>query len=120
MSAEISGIEDISRDTAFLGLYDDVAEVSQYLQAAGVRVDDTLGTPFALELGLEGTAVTVLDQNQDRQVLVVLADTPETLTSAVSRLLGGAFRGDLVSDSLGVLKGSAGAQRPLDTNNPRQ
>ena len=120
LSAKISGVEDISRDTVFLGLYDDVAEVSQYLQAAGVRVDDTLGTPFAPELGLEGTAVTVLDQNQDRQVLVVLADTPGTLTSAVSRLLGGAFRSDLVSDSIGVLKEPAGAQRPLDTNNPRQ
>ncbi len=102
LSAQISGVEDLSRDTVFLGLYEDVSQVSQYLQAAGVRVDDTLGTPFAPELGLEGTAVTVLEQNQDRQVLLVLADTAETLTEAASRLLTGEFRNDLVSDSVGV------------------
>jgi hypothetical protein len=35
-------------------------------------------------------------------VLLVLADTAETLTEAASRLLTGEFRNDLVSDSVGV------------------
>ena len=104
MSARIRGVEDLSRDTVFLGLYDDALPMSRYLQAAGVRIDDTLGTPFAPDLEPEGTSVTVLDQNQDRHVLVVLADTPETLAGAVARLLVGEFRGDLVSDFVGVSK----------------
>ena len=104
ISSRMRGVEDVSRDAVFLGLYEDAAQVSQYLQAAGVRVDDTLGAPFAPDLDLEGTAITVLDRNQDRYVLVVLADNPETLTGAVSRLIAGEFREDLVSDFLGVRK----------------
>ena len=104
LSSRIHGVEDLSRDTVFLGLYEDALQMDQYLQAAGVRVDDTLGTPFAPDLGLEGTALTVLDQDQDRRVLIVLADTPETLTGAVARLLAGEFRDDLVSDFVGVRK----------------
>ena len=104
LSSQIRGVEDVSRDTVFLGLYEDALQVSQYLQAAGVRVDDTLGTPFAPDLDLEGTAVIVLDRSQDRYVLVVLADTPETLTDAVASLIAGEFRGDLVSNFLGVQK----------------
>ena len=102
ISSEIRGAEDLSRDTVFLGLYDDALPVSRYLQAAGIRVGDTIGTPFAPDLDPEGTTVTVLDQNQDRHVLVVLADSPWTLTGAVDSLLAGEFRGDLVTDYAGV------------------
>ena len=102
ISSQISGVEDLSRDTVFLGLYEDALPMGQYLQAAGVRIDDTLGTPFAPDLDLEGTSIVVLDQNQDRHVLMVLADTPETLASAVTRLLDGEFRGDLVTHFVGV------------------
>ena len=56
------------------------------------------------ELELEGTAMYLLDQGQDRDMLVILADTPETLASAVGRMLSGEFRGDLLSDFLGVYK----------------
>ena len=101
-SSQIRGVEDLSRDTVFLGLYEDALPMSRYLQAAGVRIGDTLGTPFAPDLDPEGTSVTVLDQNQDRHVLMVLADSPETLAGAVNRLLVGEFRGDLVTHSVGV------------------
>ena len=104
LSSRIRGVEDLSRDTVFLGLYEDALQMDQYLQAAGIRVDDTLGAPFAPDLDPEGTALTVLDQDQDRRVLIVLADTPETLTGAVARLLAGEFRDDLVSDFVGVRK----------------
>ena len=104
VSSQIRGVEDVSRDTVFLGLYKDARLVSQYLQAAGIRIDDALGVPFAPDLGLEGTAVTMLHQDQDRHVLVVLADTPETLSGAVTGLLSGEFRNDLVSDFVGVRK----------------
>ena len=102
LSSRIRGVEDVGRHTVFLGLYEDALQMSQYLQAAGIRIDDTLGTPFAPDLELEGTAVTVLDRNQDRYVLLILADTPETLAGAATRLLIGEFRGDLVSDFVGV------------------
>ena len=102
ISSQIRGVEDLSRDTVFLGMHEDALQMGQYLQAAGVRIDDTLGTPFAPDLDPEGTSVTVLDQNQDRHVLMVLADTPETLASAVTRLLAGEFRGDLVTHFVGV------------------
>ena len=101
-TVQITGVEDISRDTIFLGLYEDAPQVSSYLQSAGVRIDEMLGTPFAPELDLSGTAVTVLDENQDRQVVLVMADEPETLADAVARLVGGEFRSDLLSDNIGV------------------
>ena len=104
LSSQISGVEDVSRDTVFLGLYEDALQVSQHLQVAGVRVDDTLGIPFVPNLDLEGTSVIVLDRNQDRHVLVILADTPETLSNAVANLIVGEYRGDLVSDFVGVSK----------------
>jgi hypothetical protein len=69
-----------------------------------VRVGDTLGTPFDPDLDPDGTAVTVLEQDQDRHVLIVLADTPEALEAAVDRLLTGEFREDLVGNYVGVGK----------------
>ena len=107
-TVRITSVEDISRDTIFLGLYEDSPQVSGYLQSVGVRIDDTLGTPVAPELDLVGTAVTVLDENQGRQVLLVMADTLGSLTAAVSRLVGGEFRSDLLSENIGVWGAEAG------------
>ncbi len=104
VASEISSLDDPSRDSVFIGLFEDAAKVNQYLQVAGVRVDDTLRTPFAPELELAGTALMVLDQGQDRDMLVILADSPATLNGAVGRLLSGQFRVDLVSDTVAVRK----------------
>ncbi len=102
ISSGISSVEDLSRDTVFLGLHEDALQVSGYLQAAGVRIDDTLGGPFVTDLGLGGTAVTVLDANRSRHVLIILADTAENLEKAVARLLKGDYREDLVNDFASV------------------
>ena len=102
ISADIQGTEDVSRDTVFLGLHDDALQVRQYLQAAGVRVDDTVGMPSGLELDQAGTTLTVLDREGGRHVLILLADTPKALNRAVSELLSGGFRSELVSDVVGV------------------
>ena len=104
ISSEIVPTEDVSRDTVFLGLYDDAPLVGQYLQAAGVRVDDALSTAFAPELELQNTAVTLLYQGGGRDVLVILADTPETMARAVARMFSGEFRDDLVSDFMALRK----------------
>ncbi|MDE2788214.1 MAG: hypothetical protein OXL37_16360, partial [Chloroflexota bacterium] len=110
ISADIRGTEDVSRDTVFLGLHDDALQVRQYLQAAGVRVDDAVSMPFGLELDPDGTAVTVLDREGGRHVLILLGDTPAALDRAVTRLLSGGFRSDLVSEVTGVSV-SAGASK---------
>lgn len=102
VAAELQGAEDVSADMVFLGLHEDASQVAQYLQAAGVRVDTGIGLPFGTELEFEKTAVTVLDREGDRYVLIVLADTPEVLEKAVERLSSGAFRSDLVTDRVGV------------------
>ena len=110
LSSQIAPFEDLSRHTVFLGLYADAPRVSQYLQVASVRVDDTLGTAFAPELQLEGTAITVLDQSRGRDMLIILADTPQTLAGAVGRLISGEFRGDLVGEFLALHKFQVMAQ----------
>ena len=102
--SQIAPSEDVSRDTLFLGLYGDAPQIGQYLQAAGIRVDDTLGTSFAPELGLENTAVTLLEQGEGRDILIILSDTPETLAGATARLISGEFRADLVSDFVAIRK----------------
>ena len=102
LSAGMSGVEDMSRDAVFLGLYEDAAGVGQYLQAAGIRVDDVLSTPFAPDLDRAGTAVTLLHRDGGRHVLVVLADGPDVLAAAVLDLLDGDFRNNLVSDFVGM------------------
>ena len=101
-SSRMSGAEDPSRDTVFLGLYEDARQMSRYLQASGIRVGDTLGTPFAPDLELAGTSITVLDRSGDRDVVMVLADRPESLYGAVGSLLFGEFRAELVSDFVGM------------------
>ena len=104
-SLEIRPAEDSSRDMVFLGLYEDAPQVASYLQTAGVRVDDALGTPFTQDLELTNTGTTVLDHGQDgRYVLTILADTPETLEATVTQLISGEYRGGLLSDFVGVHK----------------
>ena len=102
LSPRVSGVEDVSRDTLFLGLYDDALPVRQYLQAAGVSIGDVLGARFAPDLPREGTAITLLHRDRDRHVLVVLADTADALADAAGALLSGEFRKDLVGDFVGM------------------
>ena len=42
ISSRISEEEDVSRNTVFLGLYEDSPAVGRYLQAAGVSVNETI------------------------------------------------------------------------------
>ena len=104
LSSRISGEEDLSRNTVFLGLYEDSRAVSQYLQAAGISADDVLSLPFAPELDREDTSITLLHRDRDRYVLVVLADKPAVLSEALGSLFSGTFRNQLVNDYLGLSK----------------
>ena len=102
INADVRSAEDVSRDTVFIGLYEDALRVQPYLDNAGVRVADTLGAPFAAEVPLEGATLTLLHAGPSRHVLIILADTAEGVSEAVGSLLDGDFRNNLVSDSVSL------------------
>lgn len=102
--SELHELEDLASDTVFLGLFEDSTQVLQHLESNGIQVDDTLSIASASEIPLEGTSIIALTRSQDRHVLVVLADTTETLKDAIDRLGSGDFRSGLVDDFVGVYR----------------
>ena len=102
ITSDLVGVENITRDTVFLGTYDSAADVVQYLDIAGVQVDDSLRTPFGPDISAQGTAIILLHRTQDRHVLVVLGESQGALINAVFRLRSGEFRARLVNEVLGV------------------
>ena len=104
IQSEVRGIEDLTTDTVFLGLYEESAAVAQYLDVAGVQVDDTLRTPFTPDIDTSGTAIILLHRTQERHVLVILGSSRRSLDDIVRRLGSGQFEFGLVSDFLGVYR----------------
>ena len=104
VGATLSGVEDIARDTIILGLYADSPRAARYLAASGIQLGEELSTPFTSDIELEGTAVILLARNQDRDALVILADSTDGLTKALNQLTSGDFRKGLVDDFVGVYK----------------
>ena len=104
IGSEIVGTEDITKDTVFLGLYQDSSAVAQYLEIAGIRIDDSVRTPFTPAIGQEGTAFILLHAGADRHVLAILAESEAALGDMVSQLDLGDFRTGLVSDFVGVYR----------------
>ena len=104
--SELRGIEDLTRDTVFLGLYEDSADVAQYLEIAGVQVDDALRTPFTPDIATDETALILLHRSRERQVLVILGGSDFALADMVSRLASGQFRAGLVGELLGIYRSS--------------
>ena len=102
LDSEIKGVEDLNRDTVFLGLYEDAFNVAQYLQLAGIQVEGTLRTPFTPAMDREETAVAVLHSSSERRVLVILGDSPEDVERVLDQLESGGFRDGLVGDFVGV------------------
>jgi hypothetical protein len=152
----VRSTEGETRDTLFVGLYDQAEEVEPYLAAAQITLlitptesVETLPTPvpplrptatptpaitapltitapvtpiapapaeitataevtatpqnrIAVEsmgkMVLTGTSLLLLETRGERQVLVVLADTEESLNSAVERLAGGDLEGCVVQE----------------------
>ena len=105
IDSEVRGVENLSRNTVFLGLYEDASAVAQYLGVSGVQVNDTLRTPFTTDIDTPGTAVVLLHQDRDREVLIVLADSAPILHTIVSLLGSGGHREGLVSHFLEVHRG---------------
>ena len=106
VGSEITGVEQLDRDSVYLGLYDDALNVSQYLQLAGVQVDGAIRTPFAPGIDAENTAIVILHQSAGRQVLVILGDTPDSVSGVLQEINSGDFRDGLLGDFVGVYKTS--------------
>ena len=104
IGSEIVGAENITQDTVFLGLYEDAPDVAQYLEIAGIRIGDSVRTPFTPAIGREGTAFILLHAAADRQVLAILGGSEAAVGDLVSRLDFGDFRPGLVSEFLGVYR----------------
>ena len=110
LTSNVRGVEDLTRDSVFVGLYDDSSDVAQYLEVAGIQVSvagpggGTVRTPFTPDISLVGTGIIMLDTTKDRHVLVVLGDSKGTLLDMVRRLESGRFRSGLVSEFLGVYR----------------
>ena len=102
ISSRIRQEEDVSRNTLFLGLYEDSPAVGRYLQAAGISINETVSLPFAPEVQSRGTSIALLHRSQERYSLVILGDTPGELAEAVGSLFSGEFRDTLVSDYMGL------------------
>ncbi len=103
--AAVQRLDNGGRDTVFLGLYDDATAVARYLDALGIYVEESgINAPFAPGLAREGTGLLALYRAGEREVLIVLADTPEGLQEIVGQLESGDFRRGLVADYAGVYK----------------
>lgn len=104
VGATLRGVEDIARDTIILGLYADSPRAARYLAESGIQLGEDLSTPFTSNIEVEGTALILLSRNQDRDTLVILADSTDSLKDAVKQLTSGDFRSGLVDDFVGVYK----------------
>lgn len=104
VTAELQGSENVGNDTVYLGLFSEHSSAARYLEANGLLISDTLTTPFASGIPLEDLAVISLNSSGDRDVLVIMADSADSLESAIFRLQSGAFRNSLVNDNTGVLE----------------
>ena len=100
--SSITGVEDVSKDTVYLGLYEDSSDVAQYLEVAGVHVDETLRIPFTPDIERNSTGMILLNAGKERHVVVILADSLETLEDTVNLLSSGLFREGLLGDFVGV------------------
>ena len=104
INAEVRGVEDITKDMVYVGLYEDSADVAQYLELAGLGVDDVIRTPFTPDIQREDTAIIMLNTGPERQVLVILGDSESALRDVVVQLSQGSFRDGLVGDFVGVYR----------------
>ncbi|PKB73521.1 MAG: hypothetical protein BZY75_01510 [SAR202 cluster bacterium Io17-Chloro-G7] len=103
-NSRIVGSEDIAQDTVYLGLYQDASDVAQYLEVNGIRVGDSLRTPFTPDLDKKGSGLMLFHKGPDRNVFVILGDTEGSITDMLDQLGSSAFRAGLVSDFVGVYR----------------
>ncbi|HSJ54221.1 MAG TPA: DUF4350 domain-containing protein [Anaerolineae bacterium] len=129
LSPALRAVEDQERDTLLLGLFEDADEAEPYLSALGVTLtitpagetaedaeapvteDDAEDAAPAVdrieieglgEVEARGNALLALQEEGDRQVLLVLAAAEESLGHAVERLAAGDLEGCLFGEDGGL------------------
>ena len=103
--ADVKQVEDLLRDTVFIGLYQDFPDVAQFMLPAGVSVGANIETPFTTALPIAGTGLMLFHTGSDgRQVLVMLADNESSLSQLLLRFQTGQLDSGLVSDRVGVFR----------------
>ena len=102
--SDLQAVEDITKDTVYLGLYEDSPDVAQYLEVAGIGLDEVLRTPFTPDIEQKNTAIILLNPGRDRHALVILGDSESSLRDAVFLLSSGRFRSGLVGDFVGIYR----------------
>ena len=104
IDSQIQGVENIGKDTFYIGLYEDASDVAQYLDIAGIQIGDVLRTPFTPDFDRSDTAVMLLHASPSRHVLVILGDSQFSLQDMLTQLATGQFRSGLVGDFVGVYR----------------
>lgn len=86
-----------------MGLFDDAVQVERYLGLAVIQVRETIRTPFTPDLQPQGSALISLQSQDDRHILIVMADSLHTLADVSAQLESGEFCDVIVSDLLVVI-----------------
>ena len=100
----LANSEDLSQDMIFLGSFEDIAQVEHYLLADGIRIEDSITTPFTTSRARTGSATISLHEDRGRHVLLILADSVSDVEETLRRLQSGEFRDGLVSDNVAVFQ----------------
>ncbi|MCH8341484.1 MAG: hypothetical protein IIA51_08025 [Chloroflexi bacterium] len=105
LTLSLRAAADPDHDTLFVGTFDNVDLVQEYLATAGVAIvlaeadeeeeepQDTIEIEGLGTLGLEGTTLYVVDRSADRVVVVALAEDGEAAIQALERLTSVDFSG---------------------------
>ncbi|MCI0826451.1 MAG: hypothetical protein J4N73_01580 [Chloroflexi bacterium] len=105
LTLSLRAAADPDHDTLFVGTFDNVDLVQDYLATAGVAIvlaeadeeeeepQDTIEIEGLGTLGLEGTTLYVVDRSADRVVVVALAEDGEAAIQALERLTSVDFSG---------------------------
>jgi len=112
LTLNLCATADPDHDTLFVGTFDEVELVEEYLATAGVAVtivgaeDEGTGTDAEEEepqdtieieglgtMGIEGTTLFIVDRSADHVVVIALAEDGETAIEALERLASADFSG---------------------------
>jgi hypothetical protein len=124
LTLNVRDTADPDYDTLFVGIFEDVESVEEYLDAAGVTItvveaEEEEEAPMAIgteeeeaqgaieveglgKTTIEGTSLFVVDRSPDRVVLIVLAEDAEPVMAAVERLVFVDFSGCVHHDDVTV------------------
>ena len=101
--ASLEALDRPAVDTVFVGLFADRAAVDHHLRAGEVTfVDGRIRTASAPPVRQTNGGLLLLDAGAGRNVLLIMASSEREVSAMVQLLVTGAYRGGLVSPTLGL------------------